>query len=146
LSAVWIGLNTNSGADVSNADTPSAPSGVPASSLNSASTSTGSSATASASAEALVTLPPTRGDVNDVAARQCVRNSGTDGTPQLKIVKCLQGSYYVLRRFNSATSGQADAEEKCSAVVGYTKWYFYDSESDVLDFVLCLREMPPTPS
>ena len=40
----------------------------------------------------------------------------------------------------AGTTGEADAETKCSKVSKYTKWYFYDSELDSLDFVLCLKE------
>ena len=36
--------------------------------------------------------------------------------------------------------GRRDAERKCSKVTGYTKWFFYDSPFDDLDFVLCLKE------
>ena len=45
----------------------------------------------------------------------------------------------VLKRVDGATSGEKDAESKCAVVRGYTNWYFYDSELDGLDFVLCLR-------
>jgi hypothetical protein len=70
-----------------------------------------------------------------------VRNEGTaDDSPDLKIVSCATGTYEVLKRVDGRTTGEADAESKCSKVSKYTKWYFYDSELDSLDFVLCLRE------
>ena len=50
------------------------------------------------------------------------------------------GTFEVLKRVDGRTTGEADAENKCSKVDKYTKWYFYDSELDSLDFVLCLRE------
>jgi hypothetical protein len=36
------------------------------------------------------------------------------------------------------TSGEPDAVAKCAKVAGYTDWYFFNSELDALDFVLCL--------
>jgi hypothetical protein len=69
-----------------------------------------------------------------------VRNQGTADTPEMKIVPCASGTYQVLKRIDGRTTGEADAESKCSKVPNYTKWYFYDSELDSLDFVLCLRE------
>jgi hypothetical protein len=76
-----------------------------------------------------------------VANGQCVRNEGNaDDSPDLKIVACTNGTLEVLKRIDGRTSGEADAEAKCKKVPRYTKWYFYDSELDSLDFVLCLRE------
>ena len=85
--------------------------------------------------------PQSSEDARFVAKGQCVRNeSSTDDTPDLKIVVCTSGTYEVLKRVDGRTTGEADAESKCSKVSKYTKWYFYDSELDSLDFVLCLRE------
>jgi hypothetical protein len=85
--------------------------------------------------------PQSSEDARFVAKGQCVRNeSSTDDTPDLKIVVCTSGTYEVLKRVDGRTTGEADAESKCSKVAKYTKWYFYDSELDSLDFVLCLRE------
>ena len=39
-----------------------------------------------------------------------------------------------------ATTGESDAERKCSKVTGYTNWFFYDSDLDDLDVVLCLKK------
>jgi hypothetical protein len=76
-----------------------------------------------------------------VAKGECVRNEGNaDDSPELKIVPCISGTFQVLKRVDGRTTGEADAESKCSKVDKYTKWYFYDSELDSLDFVLCLRE------
>ncbi|WP_305788434.1 LppU/SCO3897 family protein [Symbioplanes lichenis] len=97
--------------------------------------------------------PPTRGaavpdpatsqDARFVGKGQCVRNQGdADDSPDLKIVPCASGTYEVLKRVDGRTTGEPDAESKCSKVANYTKWYFYDSELDSLDFVLCLREYP----
>ncbi len=75
------------------------------------------------------------------AGGQCVRNdSGAGGKPRLLLSECAPRSYEVLRRIDGKTSGERDAEEKCAAVDGYTNWYFYDSELDSLDFVLCLKQ------
>ena len=46
----------------------------------------------------------------------------------------------MLRRIDGATSGEKDAAAKCAKVDGYTNWYFFDSELDTLDFVLCLKQ------
>ena len=79
-------------------------------------------------------------DARFVKKGQCVRNEGSADTPQMTIVPCASGTYEVLKRIDGRTSGEADAESKCSKVANYTKWYFYDSELDSLDFVLCLKE------
>jgi hypothetical protein len=71
---------------------------------------------------------------------QCVRNDGTPANPAMTIVACTSGTFEVLKRVDGRATGRADAEAKCSRVVGYTDWYFYDTELDSLDFVLCLRE------
>jgi hypothetical protein len=75
-----------------------------------------------------------------VTVGQCVRNDGTvAGQPKLVIIDCAPGGYEVLRRIDESTSGERDAEAKCAGVPGYTNWYFYDSDLDTLDFVLCLK-------
>ncbi|MEV8506689.1 hypothetical protein AB0368_18010 [Actinoplanes sp. NPDC051475] len=85
--------------------------------------------------------PQTSEDARFVRKGQCVRNeSSADDSPDLKIVSCTSGTYEVLKRVDGRTSGEADAEDKCGKVAKYTKWYFYDSELDSLDFVLCLKE------
>jgi hypothetical protein len=84
--------------------------------------------------------PRTSEDARFVAKGQCVRNEGTPTKPDMKIVACASGTFEVLKRVDGRTTGEADAETKCSKVPDYTKWYFYDSELDSLDFVLCLRE------
>jgi hypothetical protein len=85
--------------------------------------------------------PQSSEDARFVAKGQCVRNEGSaDDSPDLKIVSCASGTYEVLKRVDGRTTGEADAEAKCSKVAKYTKWYFYDSQLDSLDFVLCLRE------
>jgi hypothetical protein len=84
--------------------------------------------------------PRSSEDARFVVKGQCVRNEGSTDTPDMKIVPCASGTYEVLKRVDGRTTGEADAESKCSKVPNYTKWYFYDSELDSLDFVLCLRE------
>ncbi|PZG04924.1 hypothetical protein C1I95_33025 [Micromonospora craterilacus] len=79
-------------------------------------------------------------DPRFVQPGQCVRNTASSGgKPRLLIGECAPKSYEVLRRFDGKTSGERDAETKCAQVDGYTNWYFYDSELDSLDFVLCLK-------
>ena len=84
--------------------------------------------------------PRSSADARFVLKGECVRNEGTADEPDMKIVPCASGTYEVLKRVDGRTTGEADAESKCSKVADYTKWYFYDSELDSLDFVLCLRE------
>jgi hypothetical protein len=84
--------------------------------------------------------PQPSADARFVKKGQCVRNEGSADTPQMTIVPCASGTYEVLKRVDGRTTGEADAESKCSKVPDYTKWYFYDSELDSLDFVLCLKE------
>ena len=76
----------------------------------------------------------------NVKQGDCVVNEGTDEQPEMRATACASGTYQVLKRIDGKTSGQKDAEAKCAKVPGYTKWYFYDSPLDDLDFVLCLKE------
>ncbi|MEV6691350.1 flagellar basal body protein FliL [Micromonospora sp. NPDC051196] len=86
---------------------------------------------------------PAAGSATDprfVRQGQCVRNDApSGGKPKLLISDCTPSAYEVLQRFDGTTSGEKDAEAKCARVDGYTNWYFYDSELDSLDFVLCLK-------
>ena len=84
--------------------------------------------------------PRSSSDARFVAKGQCVRNEGTADRPEMRILPCASGTYEVLKRVDGRTTGEADAEAKCAKVDKYTKWFFYDSELDSLDFVLCLRE------
>jgi hypothetical protein len=84
--------------------------------------------------------PRSSTDARFVTKGQCVRNEGTAERPEMKILPCASGTYEVLKRVDGRTTGEADAEDKCAKVDKYTKWYFYDSELNDLDFVLCLRE------
>ncbi|MFC4018551.1 hypothetical protein ACFOW4_11445 [Micromonospora sp. GCM10011542] len=85
--------------------------------------------------------PESSADPRFVKVGQCVRNeSATGSKPKLLISGCAPKSYEVLRRIDGATSGEKDAEAKCAKVAGYTNWYFFDSELDTLDFVLCLKQ------
>ncbi len=84
--------------------------------------------------------PESSNDARFVKAGQCVRNEGATGDkPRLTITTCAPKTYEVLRRFDGATNGKSDALTKCSNVTGYTDWYFFNSELDTLDFVLCLK-------
>ncbi|MCI4063352.1 hypothetical protein MRQ36_12500 [Micromonospora sp. R77] len=85
--------------------------------------------------------PQSSADPRFVKVGQCVRNEGpAGGKPKLLISECGPKTYQVLRRFDGATSGEKDAEAKCAKVDGYTNWFFFDSELDTLDFVLCLKQ------
>ncbi|MCW3813877.1 hypothetical protein ONA91_05335 [Micromonospora sp. DR5-3] len=84
--------------------------------------------------------PASSTDSRFVKAGQCVSNEGGNGRqPKLVISECGANTYQVLRRFDGETTGKKDAEAKCAKVEGYTDWYFFDSELDTLDFVLCLK-------
>ncbi|MGN9764134.1 LppU/SCO3897 family protein [Micromonospora sp. SD12] len=100
-------------------------------------------ATTGAATAAPVTppAPESSADPRFVKAGQCVRNDGpAGGKPKLLISDCAPQTYEVLRRIDGATSGEKDAAAKCAKVDGYTNWYFFDSELDTLDFVLCLKQ------
>jgi len=79
-------------------------------------------------------------DARFVVAGQCVVNEGTDNQPSMRKTVCTTGTYEVLKVLKGRTTGEKDAEGKCAKVPGYTNWYFYDSEFDDLDFVLCLKK------
>ncbi|MDT4990828.1 MAG: hypothetical protein QOH97_720 [Actinoplanes sp.] len=98
----------------------------------------GNSATTAATAGQAA--PRSSSDARFVIKGQCVRNEGTADNPDMKIVPCASGTYEVLKRVDGRTTGEADAESKCNKAPGYTRWYFYDSDLDSLDFVLCMRE------
>ncbi|WP_121162357.1 LppU/SCO3897 family protein [Micromonospora pisi] len=84
--------------------------------------------------------PESSTDARLVKEGQCVKNEGdASGKPKLAITQCGPKTYQVLRRFDGATDGENDAKTKCAQVEGYTEWYFFNSELDVLDFVLCLK-------
>ncbi|GAA0563217.1 hypothetical protein GCM10010172_53190 [Paractinoplanes ferrugineus] len=100
-------------------------------------------ASASPSNAAAVPGPAPKGSEDarfNVKKNDCVVNEGTDDVPEMKSTACVSGTYKVLERINGKTTGEKDAEGKCAKVSGYTKWYFYDSDLDDLDFVLCLKE------
>ncbi|MFG1867954.1 LppU/SCO3897 family protein [Micromonospora arborensis] len=85
--------------------------------------------------------PESSADPRFAKVGQCVRNDGAaGGKPKLQISGCAAKSYEVLSRIDGPTSGERDAEAKCGKVEGYTNWYFFDSELDTLDFVLCLKQ------
>lgn len=85
-------------------------------------------------------VPQSSTDARFVKAGQCVKNEGTGTKPKLSITRCEPKTYEVMARFDGATNGEADAKVKCAKVPDYTDWYFYNSELDVLDFVLCLKQ------
>ncbi|SCG37364.1 hypothetical protein GA0074704_0515 [Micromonospora siamensis] len=98
-------------------------------------------ASAAVSAVPTAPAPQSTADPRFVKEGQCVRNEGpAGGKPKLLISACDPSSYEVVRRFDGPTSGEKDAEAKCAKVPGYTNWFFFDSELDTLDFVLCLKQ------
>ncbi|MEV7228462.1 flagellar basal body protein FliL [Polymorphospora sp. NPDC051019] len=87
--------------------------------------------------------PGSDNPLDQVQNGQCVKNEGTNEKPTLVIVECGEGTYTVLSRINGKTNGSADAKAKCGREVGvgkYSDWYYFDSELDELDFVLCLQK------
>ncbi|MGY0004206.1 LppU/SCO3897 family protein [Micromonospora sp. I033] len=101
----------------------------------------GPTGAASEPAEAPTTppAPASSTDPRFVKAGQCVANEGGSAQPKLVITECGAKTYQVLRRIDGSTSGKKDAESKCAKVAGYTDWYFFDSQLNDLDFVLCLK-------
>jgi hypothetical protein len=87
--------------------------------------------------------PQTSADARFATKGQCVRNEGTNTEPKLRIVVCTANTYEILKRIDGRTTGEKDAVRKCETVPKYTKWYYYDTEYDDVDFVLCLREYEP---
>lgn len=87
--------------------------------------------------------PQTSEDARFAVKGQCVRNEGSNAEPKLRIVICAANTYQVLKRIDGRTTGDKDAMNKCEKVTGYTNWYYYDTEYDDVDFVLCLKEYGP---
>ena len=87
--------------------------------------------------------PQTSADARFAAKGQCVRNEGSNLEPELRVVVCAANTFQVLKRIDGRTTGEKDAVSKCAKVTGYTKWYYYDTEYDDVDFVLCLKEYGP---
>jgi hypothetical protein len=79
-------------------------------------------------------------DARFATAGQCVQNTGSESQPDMRKSVCTSGTYRVLRVVKGRTSGAKDAESKCSKVTGYTNWFYYDSDLDDLDLVLCLKK------
>ncbi|MEV4754025.1 flagellar basal body protein FliL [Micromonospora sp. NPDC049559] len=96
-----------------------------------------SSPSAEPQASAPASEPST--DARFVKAGQCVQNEGDTKQPKLVVTPCGPKTYEVLARVDGPTNGADDAKTKCSKVEGYTDWYFFNSELDGLDFVLCLK-------
>jgi hypothetical protein len=103
-------------------------------------TTTSAKPSAPATAQVAAPQPRSSEDARFVAKGQCVRNEGTETNPLMKIVPCTTGTFEVLKRVDGRTTGEPDAQNKCAKVEGYTSWFFYDSELDSLDFVLCLKK------
>jgi hypothetical protein len=74
-------------------------------------------------------------------AGQCVVNQGTSAHPDMRKSVCTTGTYDVLKVIKGPTTGEADAQKKCATVQGYTNWFFYNSDLDELDVVLCLKKL-----
>ena len=87
--------------------------------------------------------PQTSEDARFAVKGQCVRNEGSNAEPKLRIVICAANTFQVLKRVDGRTTGEKDAMGKCAKVTGYTNWYYYDTEYDDVDFVLCLKEYGP---
>jgi hypothetical protein len=86
------------------------------------------------------TAPPTQATGSPTDARfakkgQCLVNKGTNKRPEIQLVDCGRNTFEVVARYD----GTADFKTRCGKVKGYTDHYFYDSEVDSLDFVLCLK-------
>ncbi|WP_173057402.1 LppU/SCO3897 family protein [Phytohabitans houttuyneae] len=109
--------------------------GDPGTALPSSSASADPSGQADPSGDASP-APESSTDARFVKAGQCVVNEGSNDAPELKIVDCRAKSFEVLARFD----GTIDYEAKCKDVKGYQFHYFFDSELNPLDFVLCMKQ------
>jgi hypothetical protein len=67
---------------------------------------------------------------------QCLVNDGSETGPKMRIVPCAPNAYEVLARFDATI----DFKTQCGKVKGYQFHYFFDSELNALDFVLCLKK------
>jgi hypothetical protein len=94
---------------------------------------------ASAPRSAPATVQSTE-DARFATVGQCVQNLGTPDQPDMRRSVCTTGTYRVLKVVKGRTSGAKDAESKCSGVGGYTNWFYYNSDLDDLDLVLCLKK------
>ncbi|MFC7529042.1 hypothetical protein [Actinoplanes sp. GCM10030250] len=99
--------------------------------------------TAPTTAAVIAPRPQASEDARFAVKGQCVRNEGNNVEPKLRIVVCAANTFEVLKRIDGRTTGEKDAMGKCAKVTGYTKWYYYDTEYDDVDFVLCLKEYGP---
>jgi hypothetical protein len=76
-------------------------------------------------------------DVRSATEGQCVVNDGTNENPVMRVVPCTtKDAYSILKRFPETID-----TNKCSTVEGYEYHYFYNSELDSLDYVLCLKKV-----
>ncbi|HYN95944.1 MAG TPA: flagellar basal body protein FliL, partial [Pilimelia sp.] len=84
--------------------------------------------------------PTSSADARFAAKGQCLLNKGDNAKPVMEITGCAPGAYEVLARFD----GTKDYAGRCGAgkVPGYQYYYFFDSDLDTLDFVLCLKRRP----
>lgn len=94
---------------------------------------------ASTSSNAPATVQGTE-DARFATAGQCVQNLGSSDHPDMRRSVCTTGTYRVLKVVKGVTSGANDAESKCAGVTGYTNWFYYNSDLDELDLVLCLKK------
>jgi hypothetical protein len=124
---VGVGLYALSGDDP---DTTAAPTGTtaPPEPTSSAAPDAGPTATTAGPAT----------DARFAAKGQCLVNKGNAKKPTMEISKCASGTYEVLARFD----GTKDYKTRCGGgkVPGYQYYYFFDSDLDTKDFVLCLKK------
>lgn len=114
--------------------------GEPRDNPTTAATSAAPGQPAGAPSSAAAYSSPTPAPVSTAEARfatagQCLLNDGTDQDPRMRIVACAPNTYEVLARFD----GTIDYKDRCAKVRDYQFHYFFDSELDALDFVLCLK-------
>jgi hypothetical protein len=109
-------------------------------------------ATATATAEPDPSALPNVGlDASFARPEDCVVNVGTEDAVALQVVDCDEPDvdddatvYVVLTRYEGGPADQEVAEEKCGEDPGvgeYTNWYYFDSPTPALSFVLCLNEI-----
>ncbi|WP_432758527.1 LppU/SCO3897 family protein [Streptomyces virginiae] len=74
------------------------------------------------------------GEAETAAVGDCVKNTGTDSSAELKIVPCTDPS--AAGKILKKVKGGTDGESSCSAVVGATSYYLQKEPTQT--FVLCL--------
>jgi len=88
---------------------------------------------------------PTKSSSNDddddtYRKGDCLKNDGTDSSPKLRKVPCGPGTYEVLSRIPFTTDVEKCKTDPLFGAKEADANYYYDSTSDIADYVLCLKK------